>query len=103
MCIRDRLYRKASVIPIEEWSDWTASNALDGRYVITHQLPVPTQWRHDLADNGISCDSFMPPNGFSCQFENIDLSQLIELSVEGIVKLDSVDKIRHGLAESCLL
>ena len=36
------LYRKASVIPIEEWSDWTASNALDGRYVITHELPVPT-------------------------------------------------------------
>ena len=96
------LYRTASVVPIEQWSDWTASDTLSGRYVITHQLPVPTNWKHNLLDNGISCDSFMPPNGFSCQFENVDLNQLMELSVEGIVKLDSVDKIRHGLAESLL-
>ena len=42
----------------------------------------------------------MPPNGFNCQFENIDLTKLMELSVDGIVKLDSVDKIRYGLADS---
>ena len=96
------LYRTASVIPVDEWSQWTGSDILNGRFVITHQLPVPTEWRHELANNGISCDSFMPPNGFSCQFENVDLNQLMQLSVEGIVKLDSVDKIRHGLAESLL-
>jgi len=96
------LYRTSSVVPIEQWSDWTASDTLNGRYVITHQLPVPTTWRHNLLDNGISCDSFMPPNGFSCLFENANLNQLSQLSVEGIVKLDSVDKIRHGLAESLL-
>ncbi|MEC7177780.1 MAG: S8 family serine peptidase [Candidatus Thermoplasmatota archaeon] len=94
------LYRTASVVPIDEWSRWTASDILNGRFVITHQLPVPTEWRHELANNGISCDSFMPPNGFNCQFENIDLTKLMELSVDGIVKLDSVDKIRYGLADS---
>ena len=38
------LYRTASVVPIDEWSRWTASDILNGRYVITHQLPVPTEW-----------------------------------------------------------
>ena len=97
------LYRTASVVPIEQWSDWTGSDNLNGRYVITHQLPVPTNWKHNLLDNGISCDSFMPPNGFSCLFENVDINQLSQLSIEGIVKLDSVDKIRHGLADSLKL
>ena len=45
------LYRTASVVPIEQWSDWTASDILNGRFVITHQLPVPTVWRYELADN----------------------------------------------------
>jgi hypothetical protein len=31
------LYRTSSVVPIEQWSDWTASDTLNGRYVITHQ------------------------------------------------------------------
>ena len=36
------LYRTASVIPVDEWSQWTGSDILNGRFVITHQLPVPT-------------------------------------------------------------
>ena len=67
------LYRTASVVPIEQWNDWTASDNLNGRYVITHQLPVPTVWRYELADNDISCDSFMPPNGLSCMLSLIHI------------------------------
>ncbi|MEC8540775.1 MAG: S8 family serine peptidase [Candidatus Thermoplasmatota archaeon] len=96
------LYRTASVIPLAKFADWAQKETLDGRYIITHQLPVPTEWRHDLSDNGITCDSFMPPNGFSCRFTGVTLDQLADLSVLGIVKLDTVDKIRFGLAESLL-
>ena len=96
------LYRSPSIIPIENWAQWTGLDLLDGRFIITHEFPVPTEWKYQLSDNGISCDSFMPPNGFNCQLNNVDLTQLHHLSVEGIVKLDSVDKIRHGLSESLL-
>ena len=42
----------------------------------------------------------MPPNGFSCQFNSVSIEQLESLNVEGILQLDSVDKIRQGLASS---
>ena len=78
------LYRTASVIPLAKFADWAQKETLDGRYIITHQLPVPTEWRHDLSDNGITCDSFMPPNGFSCRFAGVNLDQLADLSVLGL-------------------
>ena len=62
-----------------------------------------TEWRYELAEYGIDCDSFMPPNGFNCRLNNVNINQLSELSVLGVAKLDAVDKIRHGLAESLLL
>ena len=97
------LYRTLSVIPIEQFSQWTGETILDGRYIITHQLPVPTEWRYELAEYGIDCDSFMPPNGFNCRLNNVNINQLSELSVLGVAKLDAVDKIRYGLAESLLI
>ena len=97
------LYRTLSTIPIEQFSQWTGETILDGRYIITHQLPVPTEWRYELAEYGIDCDSFMPPNGFNCRLNNVNINQLSELSVLGVAKLDAVDKIRYGLAESLLL
>lgn len=96
------LYRTTSVIPIDQFTQWTGQQDLDGRYILTHQFPVPTEWRYELAENGIECDTFMPPNGFSCKLNNVNIDQLNELSVLGITKLDAVDKIRHGLAESLL-
>lgn len=94
------IYRNLPVIPLENFADWIGDESLSGRYIITHQLPVPTEWRHELADNGITCDSFMPPNGFNCQLRNVPLTTLSELSVLGLAKLDAVDKLRFGLAES---
>ena len=97
------LYRTLSVIPIEQFTQWTGETILDGRYIITHQLPVPTEWRYELAEYGIDCDSFMPPNGFNCRLNNVNINQLSVLSVLGVAKLDAVDKIRFGLAESLLI
>ena len=94
------LYRDASVVPIDNWIDWTGIDALSGQYVITHQFPVPTEWKHQLSQQGIDCHSFMPPNGFNCQLNSVSIDKLKELQVLGIMELDSVDKIRHGLAQS---
>ena len=94
------LYRDASVVPIDNWIEWTGIDALSGHYVITHEFPVPTEWKHQLSQHGIDCNSFMPPNGFNCQFNSVSIDELKELQVLGIVELDSVDKIRYGLAQS---
>ena len=94
------LYRDASVVPIDNWIEWTGIDALSGHYVITHEFPVPTEWKYQLSQHGIDCNSFMPPNGFSCQFNSVSIEQLESLNVEGILQLDSVDKIRQGLASS---
>ena len=94
------LYRDASVVPIDNWVEWTGQDALSGQYVITHEFPVPTEWKHQLSQQGIDCHSFMPPNGFNCHLNSVSIEDLIELQVLGILELDSVDKIRHGLAQS---
>ena len=94
------LYRDASVVPIDNWIEWTGQDALSGQYVITHQFPVPTEWKHQLSQQGIDCHSFMPPNGFNCHINSVSIEELKELHVLGILELDSVDKIRHGLAQS---
>ena len=94
----DLLYRDAAVIATEDWSAWTGqSNTLDGWYILTHTYPVPTEWFGELADSGIDCFSFLPPNGFHCELEGQTTSELEELDVQGIVKMDSVDKIRENL------
>ena len=94
----DLLYRDAAVIATENWSAWTGqSNTLDGWYILTHTYPVPTEWFGELADSGIDCFSFLPPNGFHCELEGQTTSELEELDVQGIVKMDSVDKIRENL------
>ena len=94
------IYRDASIIPLENWQSWTSVDSLNGRYIITHQFPIPTEWKYQLSDAGIDCNSFMPPNGFSCQFNSVSIEKLAELQVEGVLELDPVDKIRHGLAQS---
>ena len=81
------IYRDASIVPIENWPSWTGLDLLEGRYVITHQFPVPTEWKYQLSDAGIECNSFMPPNGFSCQFDSVPIETLEELQVEGILEL----------------
>ena len=94
----DLLYRDAAVIATEDWSAWTGqSNTLDGWYILTHTYPVPTEWFGELADSGIDCFSFLPPNGFHCELEGQTTFDLEQLNVQGIVKMDSVDKIRENL------
>ena len=94
------LYRQASVVAIENWIDWTDTDTLSGYFVLTHEFPVPSEWRYQLQEAGIECHSFLPPNGFSCELQGESIESLAQLDVEGIVKLDSVDKVRNILAGS---
>jgi len=92
------LFRDMSVIAVEDWSSWTGLGSnLEGWFVITHTFPVPSQWFNELAEAGIDCYSFLPPNGFHCELQGHSVEQLAALDVEGVVKMDAVDKVRENL------
>jgi hypothetical protein len=94
------IYRDASVIPVQEWAQWSGmGEKLDGWFVITHTFPVPSPWFDELEEAGIDCYSFLPPNGFHCNLQGHTVEELTELNVEGIVKLDGVDKVRENLVK----
>jgi subtilisin family serine protease len=44
----------------------------------------------------------MPPNGFHCNLASHSVEELTKLDVEGIVQLDSVDKVREDLIRGLL-
>jgi hypothetical protein len=95
------LFRDMGVIAVDDWSEWTGqSTTLNGWYILTHEFPVPTEWFHDLEDEGIECFSYLPPNGFQCELNGYTTRDFNALDVEGIVQLDPVDKIREDLVRS---
>ena len=92
------LYRDATLTATEDWAEVTGElGRLSGWYVLSHEYPVPSPWFHDLADSGIECYSFLPPNAFHCELDSVSISELLNLDVQGMVKLDSSDKIRENL------
>lgn len=97
------LYRSASVVPLQDWQAWTNSpSTLSGWHVLTHSYPIPTEWFYELEDAGIECQSYMPPNGFQCNLAGHSIADLSKLDVEGLVQLDSVDKLREDLVRGVL-
>ncbi|MDP6362263.1 MAG: S8 family serine peptidase [Candidatus Poseidoniaceae archaeon] len=95
------LNRDAQVVPAESWSAWTGqSTPLSGWHVLTHTYPIPTEWREELAQSGIDCFSYLPPNGLHCDLSGQTTSQLIQLNVDGIVKMDATDKLREDLVNA---
>ena len=94
----DLQYRDATVTPVHAWSEYTGNHdALSGWYVLTHAYPVPSSWKHQLYEAGIECHSFLPPNGFHCSLNNVQVEQLTSLNVEGMLQLDPTDKVRDCL------
>ena len=97
------LYRDAGVTAVDDWSEWTGQNSkLNGWYVLTHELPIPTEWFYELEDAGIDCFTFLPPNGFQCRLNGHSSDELKALDVEGLVQLDAVDKLREDLVRGVL-
>ena len=98
----DLLYRQATITPLEDWSERTRENVLNGNYVLTHTYPVPSNWLLDLEQAGIDCFSFLPVTGFHCEVEDKSIDELAQLDVEGVLQLDPTDKIRTRLAQALL-
>lgn len=96
------LYRDANLLSPDDWAMASGSSTISGWHVLSHSYPVPSEWFGQLADAGIECFSFLPPNAFHCQLEGQTTSNLQQLNVEGIVKMDSVDKIRQNLVDGII-
>ena len=97
----DLQYRDATVTPVDAWSEYTGNHdALSGWFVLTHAYPVPSSWKHQLDEAGIECYSFLPPNGFHCSLDNVQIELLAGLNVEGMVQLDPTDKVREDLVRA---
>ena len=92
------LYRDANLLSVEDWASAIGSSTISGWYVLSHSYPVPSEWFGQLADAGIECQSFLPPTSFNCKLNGHKVSSLENLEVEGIMQLDSTDKIRDQLA-----
>ena len=94
----DLLHRQATLTPTSNWPEITGEyGLLSGWYVLSHEYPVPTPWFDQLQDSGIECFSFLPPNAFHCELSSVSVIQLLELNVQGMLKLDQSDKIRENL------
>ena len=90
-------YRTANYVPINDWSKITNQNIMDGWYVLAHDYPVPSNWKESLADSGIACYSYLPPQGFHCHVSQKSPYELADLGVIGSFQLDVIDKLAPDL------
>ena len=86
-------YRTANYVPINDWFKITNERVMDGWYVLAHDYPVPSNWKESLADAGINCFSYLPPQGFHCYVSEMSPADLEDRGVIGSFQLDAIDKI----------
>jgi hypothetical protein len=96
------LYRDVSMVSTTEWTERTGDERLFGFHILSHTYPVPTDWFDDLARAGIDCFSFLPPTSFHCELTGQSIGQLNILDVEGVARMDSVDKVQTDLVRGLL-
>ena len=83
-------------IPIEQ----IANTPHFGFWMLTHEYPVPSNWVHDLADEGIECWSFLPTSAFHCELTGQTSSELAKLEVDGMVKMPPTAKLHPHIMPS---
>ena len=71
-----------------------------GFWMLTHEYPVPSNWVHDLADEGIECWSFLPTSAFHCELTGQTSSELAKLEVDGMVKMPPTAKLHPHIMPS---
>ena len=92
------LYRDSTPLSPSQYSVVTGTSMVSGYHILTHTYPVPTEWVGQLSDKGIDCFSFLPRSSFHCYVPDLTISELSQLDVIGISKMDPTDKIRTNLA-----
>ena len=93
----DLFYRDIAPITPSNYFDATGTNVVSGFHILTHTYPVPTTWIDDLGAEGIECHSFLPQTSFHCDVPHLRASELADLGVIGVSKLDPTDKLRQNL------
>ena len=95
-------FRDVTLVSPSEWSERTGETRVDGFHILSHTYPVPSEWHGQLAAAGIDCFSFLPPTGFHCDVRSVTPSQLTALNVQGIARMDAVDKVQMDLVRGLL-
>jgi len=96
------LYRDVTLISPSDWTQRTGETTVDGFHILSHTYPVPSDWHGQLANAGIECFSFLPPTSFHCDVGAASPSKLAALNVQGMARMDSVDKIQTDLVKGML-
>ncbi len=96
------LYRDVTLISPSDWTQRTGESTVDGFHILSHTYPVPSEWHGQLASAGIECFSFLPPTSFHCDVGSASPSQLVALNVQGMARMDSVDKVQTDLVKGML-
>jgi hypothetical protein len=89
-------YRNANLVPTGDWPH----SIIEGWTILHHEYPVPSQWRAQLAMDGIECESFLPPSSIRCDVPALSPAKLLSLDVTGLMKMDPTDKVYTPLAKA---
>ena len=90
-------HRKAAYVPLLDWNGLTGEKDLQGWYVLGHEYPIPTGWTDELAEMGITCQTFYAPQGFHCEVPGLPIGSLLEAGVMGTFTLDHTDRMAPDL------
>ena len=91
-------HRDSVLIEQKNWPRIFGTSPLSGWMILAHEAPVPTEWHGELADAGIECRSFLPPQSFHCNLNGHQLTELAELEVISMVRFDPIDRVHKLVA-----
>ena len=86
-------HRTAAYVPIQDWTAKTGERIVSGWHTLGHDYPIPSDWKSELSDLGIDCQTFFAPQGFHCNVPELPPETLMEHGVIGIFRLDPTDKL----------
>ena len=86
-------HRKATYVPLDEWQQQTGERLVSGWHVVGHDYPLPSDWWIELAEAGMECQTYVPPQGFHCNVPELAIGTLMELGIIGLFRHDPTDKI----------
>jgi len=90
-------HRKAAYVPLGDWQPLTGERVLSGWHVLGHEYPIPSDWKDELDELGVNCQTFFPPQGFHCDVPDLPFGTLMEAGVVGAFRLDPTDKLAPDL------
>ena len=86
-------HRTASYVPIHDWSHRTGEEAVTGWHALGHDYPIPSDWKIQLEEMGMECNTFFAPQGLHCNVPKLTPGTLKEAGVIGAFRLAKSDKI----------